>query len=113
MQIVASNRIRLALGVLLIAGGLLGGGATFSQVSGVSAHDDHRSQPGAESPSGGQHGRHGALHEAMHNMMDQAMGAGFTERMHAAMPGSEALMETCASGMEGMMSGREMIGETE
>ncbi len=47
-------------------------------------------------------------HEQMHQMMDGMMGQGFSERMHQAMPGSEEMMDQCASGMSGMgtMMGR-------
>ncbi len=41
-------------------------------------------------------------HEEMHRMMDAIHGEGFSERMHAAVPGSEEMMEQCAA-MMGMM----------
>jgi NAD(P)H-flavin reductase len=43
----------------------------------------------------------GERHEQMHAMMDGMMGSGASERMHAAMPGSEAMMEACTQAMEG------------
>jgi hypothetical protein len=96
------QRIALILGIILIAGGLLGASLSFG-LSGASAQDDDSST------------QEQTTHEQMHEMMDSMMGAGFSERMHAAMPGSEQMMEACASGMtvgEGMgpmMDG--MMGE--
>ena len=55
-------------------------------------------------------------HEQMHQMMDAMMGEGFSQRMHAAMPGSEEMMEQCVSMMgmmsmmQGMMGGGAMSG---
>lgn len=91
------QRIVLALGILLIAGGLLG--ASFTLVSpGTSAHTESVQQDDRSSPA----------HEQMHQMMDAMMGEGFTEQMHAAMPGSEQMMEFCANAMSGMMNGDNM-----
>jgi hypothetical protein len=50
-------------------------------------------------------------HQQMHQMMDAVRGEGTSQRMHEAMPGSEEMMEECASmmdmmeNMEGMMNG--------
>lgn len=40
------------------------------------------------------------LHEQMHEMMEAMMGEGSSQRMHAAVPGSEGMMEQCAQHME-------------
>lgn len=50
-------------------------------------------------------------HDQMHEMMDAMHGAGFSERMHQAMPGADALIEQCVEmmtmigQMPGMMDG--------
>jgi hypothetical protein len=41
-----------------------------------------------------------AWHQQMEAWMDAMMGKGFSARMHAAMPGSEQMMEQCAQYME-------------
>lgn len=71
------------IGVLLVLAGLLGTSLAFPG-SVVYAQD----------------GVPSAAHEQMHKMMDAMMGDGFSARMHAEMPGSEAMMENCAQGME-------------
>lgn len=75
--------LAVTLGVILIAVGLLGASLAATS-SGVRAQEGERN----------------ALHEQMHQMMDAMMGAGFSERMHAAMPGSEQMMEACAGAMQ-------------
>ncbi len=49
-------------------------------------------------------------HEQMHQMMDAMHGAGFSERMHEAMPGSEELMEQCVGMMNMMGQMHRMMG---
>jgi hypothetical protein len=87
------QRIALILGIILIAGGLLGASLSFG-LSGARAQVDD------SSPT-----RENSTHEQMHEMMGSMMGAGFSERMHAAMPGSEQMMGACANAMPDMMSG--------
>lgn len=62
------------------------------------------------------HGQDGVdSHATMHEMMDAMLGDGTVERMHATMPGSEAMMEECASmtetaqSMDGMMEDDRMM----
>ena len=93
------QKIAMTAGTFMIAGGLLGASLTFSPMEDVSAQE---TEPPTEERS--------ETHEQMHNMMDGMMGEGFTERMHAQMPGSEEMMEACASGMDGMMNGGMMNG---
>ena len=81
------QKLILALGGTMIVAGLLGASLTLAPSS-ASADEHERSEP----------------HEQMHTMMDTMMGTGFSERMHAAMPGSEEMMEACASGMPNMMN---------
>lgn len=88
------QKIAMTAGTFMIAGGLLGASLTFSPMEDVSAQE---TEPPTEERS--------ETHEQMHNMMDSVMGEGFTERMHAQMPGSEEMMEACASGTAGMMNG--------
>ena len=87
------QKLAAGVGTLMIAGGLLGASLTFAP-SDLSADAQER-RGEAQTPS--------EAHEQMHTMMDMMMGAGASERMHAAMPGSEEMMEACASGMGGMM----------
>jgi len=72
----------------MIVVGLLGASLTLAPSS-ASADGHERSE----------------THTQMHTMMDMMMGAGFSERMHVAMPGSEEMMEACAAGMSNMMNG--------
>jgi hypothetical protein len=79
--------IVLGLGVLMIMLGLLGTILTFTPVS-ESADGYDRSD----------------LQEQMRDTMDMMMGAGSSERMHATMPGSEEMMESCTGTMGGRMN---------
>ena len=94
------------LGTLMIAGGLLGASLTIfpSDSSGTSVQAQETEQATPErSPE----------HEQMHGMMDMMMGEGFSERMHAEMPGAEEMMESCVTAMGdmgGMMNGMDMEG---
>jgi hypothetical protein len=81
------QKIAVTLGVVMIAGGLAGGGLTVF-VFDARADEPERSE----------------AHAQMHAMMDSMMGTGASARMHAAMPGSEEMMEACAAGMGTMMN---------
>lgn len=105
-----SRRIALMLGILLIAGGLLGASFTWSTMGEAKAHDQPIAQEDADNPGSTDDGQRSQAHEAMHEMMDAMMGDGFTERMHAAMPGPEAMMGDCATGMGGMIDDMQMDG---
>jgi hypothetical protein len=87
------QRLILALGGTMIVAGLLGASVTLAP-SRASADEHERS----------------GTHEQMHATMDAMMGADFSERMHAAMPGSEEMMEACAAGMSNMMDESMMNG---
>lgn len=71
-----------------------GGWALVTKVSGASA------APTAERP---------ALHERMRAIMDAMMGSGAADRMRAAMPGSEAMLEACTQAMGGMAGDGRMV----
>jgi hypothetical protein len=64
----------------------------------------------------GQERKPSKTHQQMHEMMDAMHGEGTSQRMHEAMPGSEKMMENCASmmdrmgNMEGMMNGMSGMG---
>lgn len=97
-----NERLALILGMVLLIGGLAGIGLGNAP-SEASAHEGTDSQSTENTQEDdGEHQRSPA-HERMHEMMDNMMGEGFTERMHAAMPGSEQMMEACANRMGGMM----------
>ena len=49
-------------------------------------------------------------HEDMHRMMDAMHGAGFSERMHRAMPETEEMMDRCVALMNTMPMPRMMGG---
>lgn len=49
-------------------------------------------------------------HEDMHRMMDAMHGAGFSERVHQAMPGTEEMMDRCVALMNAMPMPRMMGG---
>ena len=89
------RKLALGIGILMIAGGLLGVSMTFAPSDGIVAAQEQPDEQ--QSPS--------EAHERMHTMMDMMMCEGASERMHAAMPGSEQMMETCVSGMGNMMNG--------
>lgn len=97
------QKLALGIGALMIAGGLLGASATFAPSDGIVAAQEQRDeqQPPSEA------------HERMHTMMDMMMGEGASEQMHAAMPGSEQMMETCVSGMGNMMNGMDNMMDDE
>lgn len=102
-----SQKLAMGLGTVMIAGGLLGASLTFtsSDVSIIAQEQGEQAQ--TPSPE----------HEQMDAMMDMMMGEGASDQMHEAMPGSEELMEACASGManmmNGMMNGGMMGGSTD
>lgn len=91
------QKLAMGLGTFMIAGGLLGASLTFTPWDlGVSAQEEPKQE---QAPS--------AAHEQMDAVMDMMMGDGASARMHAAMPGSEAMMEACVSGM-GNMTNRQV-----
>ena len=94
------QKLALGLGTFMIAGGLLGASLTFTLWDrSVSAQEEPEQE---QAPS--------EAHQQMDAMMDMMMGEGASERMHEAMPGSEAMMEACAGGMGNMMNGGMMNG---
>lgn len=89
------QKLATGLGTLMVAGGLLGASLTLVPTA-PEANAQERDQPEQVQSD---------AHEQMHAMMDMMMGEGASERMHAAMPGSEEMMEACAAGMPNMMNG--------
>lgn len=84
--------LAIALGTILVAAGMLGASLTVA-ASDMGAEAQELDAAGQE---------RSAAHGQMHQMMDAMMGAGASERMHAAMPGSEQMMEQCADAMGDM-----------
>lgn len=104
------RRIILFLGVVLIAGGLVGVSLTWtgsvdaqawagSVPMTTGASEDEMADPQTRQ-----------THSTMHALMEQMMGIGAVERMHAMMPGAEEMMAACAGGMGHMMSDMSMDG---
>lgn len=85
----------ITLGTVLIAAGMLGASLTVAASDPSAAAQELEPAGQERSPA----------HEQMHQMMDAMMGAGASERMHAAMPGPEQMMEQCANAMGDMPHG--------
>ncbi|MGH2588605.1 MAG: hypothetical protein ACRDJE_27085 [Dehalococcoidia bacterium] len=70
------------------------------------------SMPPMESMGGMMGGMAGTppTHEQMHQAIDAMMGAGFAERLHAAMSGSDHQLEQCVAMMAMMRSMGSMMG---
>ena len=113
----------LILGVLV---GVVVALPLTAMASSWASPSDHGDMTGMESMRGqnqegqdhqGQGEDRSNAHEQMHQMMGVMMGEGSAARMHEEMPGSEEMMEQCASmmammqDMQGMMDGMDGMME--